>query len=152
MSFTGFLIRRALTVIPLLIGVVFVTFMLIRIGGLDPVGKLAGAVPAAQRLVDARVRGERVLILGDFDADGATATALCVSCLRALGFPDVVYVVPNRIEYGYGLSPAIAEHAATLGPDLIVTVDNGVSSVEGVRAAATICRPSHGEWLIGFST
>lgn len=102
---------------------------------LIPVGRLAGAAAAAERLVDARGRGERILILGDFDADGATATALCVSCLRALGFPDVVYVVPNRIEYGYGLSPAIAEYAASLGPDLIVTVDNGVSSIDGVRRA-----------------
>jgi len=102
---------------------------------LIPVGRLAGAAPAAQRLIDARDRGERILILGDFDADGATATALCVSCMRALGFPDVVYVVPNRIEFGYGLSPAIADHAAALKPDLIVTVDNGVSSIEGVRRA-----------------
>ncbi|MBT8443797.1 MAG: single-stranded-DNA-specific exonuclease RecJ [Gammaproteobacteria bacterium] len=102
---------------------------------LIPVGRLAGAAPAARRLIDARDRGERILVLGDFDADGATATALCVSCMRALGFPDVVYVVPNRIEFGYGLSPAIADHAATLSPDLILTVDNGVSSVDGVRRA-----------------
>lgn len=100
-----------------------------------PVGAFAGALAAADRLADALERGERVLILGDFDTDGATATALCVSCLRAMGFEDVAYLVPNRIEFGYGLSPAIADEAARLSPDLIVTVDNGVSSVDGVRRA-----------------
>lgn len=102
---------------------------------LIPVGELAGARPAAARLVHAWERRERVLILGDFDTDGATATALCVSCMRAFGFADVTYLVPNRIEFGYGLSPAIADQAAGLSPDLIVTVDNGVSSIEGVRRA-----------------
>ncbi len=100
-----------------------------------PVGAFVGALAAAERLADARDRGERVLILGDFDADGATATALCVSCLRAMGFEDVVYLVPNRIEFGYGLSVAIADEAAKLAPALIVTVDNGISSIDGVRRA-----------------
>ena len=102
---------------------------------LIPVGELAGARPAAARLVAAWERRERVLILGDFDTDGATATALCISCMRAFGFADVAFLVPNRIEFGYGLSPAIADQAAKLSPDLIVTVDNGVSSIEGVRRA-----------------
>lgn len=102
---------------------------------LIPVSEFAGTHAGAARLVEARQRGERVLILGDFDTDGATATALCVSCLRSLGFDDVVYLVPNRIEYGYGLSPAIADQAARLQPDLIVTVDNGISSLDGVRRA-----------------
>lgn len=100
-----------------------------------PVGDLGGAAAAAERLAQSRERDERVLILGDFDADGATAAALCVSCLRAFGFADVGYLVPNRIEYGYGLSPEIASQAAKLAPDLIVTVDNGVSSADGVRRA-----------------
>jgi len=100
-----------------------------------PVGALVGAAAAAVRLADARARQERVLILGDFDADGATATALCVSCLRAMGFDDVVYLVPNRVEFGYGLSVAIADEAVKLRPDLIVTVDNGVSSIDGVARA-----------------
>lgn len=102
---------------------------------LIPIGALVGAQAAAVRLVDARERQERILILGDFDADGATATALCVSCLRAMGFDTVSYLVPNRIEFGYGLSVAIADEAAKLRPDLIVTVDNGVSSIDGVRRA-----------------
>jgi len=105
------------------------------LAALIPVGEFAGAVAGAARLVAARERGERLLILGDFDADGATATALCLVCLRAFGFEDIDYLVPNRITYGYGLSPAIADLAAQLSPDLIVTVDNGVSSVEGVRRA-----------------
>jgi len=105
------------------------------LAALIPVGEFAGAVAGAARLVVARERGERVLILGDFDADGATATALCLVCLRAFGFEDVDYLVPNRITYGYGLSPEIADLAEQSHPDLIVTVDNGVSSVAGVRRA-----------------
>ena len=100
-----------------------------------PVGELVGARPAAERLIRAREQGERILILGDFDADGATATAVCVSCMTALGFEDVRYLVPNRIEYGYGLSPEIAAQAAALQPGVIVTVDNGISSIDGVRRA-----------------
>jgi len=102
---------------------------------LTPVGTLVGAGAAAKRLADARDRRERILILGDYDTDGATATALCVSCLRAMGFDDVVYLVPNRIEFGYGLSVAIADEAAKLQPDLIMTVDNGVSSIAGIDRA-----------------
>ncbi|MFQ5634361.1 MAG: single-stranded-DNA-specific exonuclease RecJ [Gammaproteobacteria bacterium] len=106
------------------------------LAALIPIGDLVGSAAAAARLVDAHQRGERVLVLGDFDADGATGTALCVTCLRALGFGDVAYLVPNRIELGYGLSPAIADQAAALHPDLIITVDNGVSSAPGIRRAA----------------
>ncbi len=104
------------------------------LSGLIPVGALNGDA-AAMRLADARERQERVLILGDFDADGATATALCVGCLRAMGFENVTYLVPNRIEFGYGLSVAIADEAAKLKPDLIVTVDNGISSIDGIARA-----------------
>lgn len=102
---------------------------------LIPVGELKAALPAANRLADCLARRERVLILGDFDADGATATALCVSILREMGFVDVVYLVPDRFKFGYGLSPAIVDEAARLSPALIVTVDNGISSIAGVRRA-----------------
>jgi single-stranded-DNA-specific exonuclease len=102
---------------------------------LIPVGELGAAQVAAAALAEARARGERVAIIGDFDADGATASALCVSCLRAMGFPDVIYLVPDRFRFGYGLSPAIAELAADRGADLLVTVDNGVSSIAGVLRA-----------------
>jgi single-stranded-DNA-specific exonuclease len=81
-----------------------------------------------------RARG-RILVVADFDADGATSCALVVRALREMGSADVRYVVPNRFEYGYGLTPEIVAIAAQQAPDLIVTVDNGISSVEGVRAA-----------------
>lgn len=102
---------------------------------LIPVSELKSAGAVAERLADAYVGQQRILILGDFDADGATGTALCVSCMREMGFQNVFFLVPNRIEYGYGLSPAIADQAAQLSPDLIMTVDNGISSIAGVRRA-----------------
>ncbi len=78
---------------------------------------------------------KRILIVGDFDADGATSTALGVRCLRKLGAMHVDYLVPNRFEYGYGLTPEIVALAAGRVPDLIITVDNGISSISGVEAA-----------------
>ncbi len=100
-----------------------------------PVGELPGVAAAAERLVHTRTRGERVLIIGDFDADGATATALAMNCLRAFGFTDPGFLVPDRFTLGYGLSPGIAELAAVRQPDLLLTVDNGITSFEGVRRA-----------------
>ena len=90
---------------------------------------------AAARLEQALQRQERVLIVGDFDADGATSTALAVHALRAFGLDSVDYLVPNRFEYGYGLTPEIVALARSRDPDLIITVDNGISSIDGVRAA-----------------
>lgn len=106
-----------------------------ELSALLPVGSLGGVEAAAAVLADARAAGSRVLVVGDYDADGATATALVVAALRALGFADVGYLVPNRFEFGYGLSPAIAELAAARGPAVLVTVDNGIASVEGVARA-----------------
>ena len=74
-------------------------------------------------------------MIGDFDADGATSTALVVSVLRQLGARHVDYLVPNRFEFGYGLTPGIVEVASQSGPELIITVDNGISSLEGVALA-----------------
>jgi single-stranded-DNA-specific exonuclease len=105
------------------------------LAALIPVGELPGVQAAAARLVAARGRGERVLVLGDFDADGATATALMVRVLTGLGFPDVQWLIPNRFALGYGLSPGLAELAARHSPALLVTVDNGVTSVAGVARA-----------------
>jgi single-stranded-DNA-specific exonuclease len=105
---------------------------------LVPVGTLPGIDAAVARLVRARADGERVVIVGDFDADGATATALMVRCLRAFGFGRVGFLVPDRLRFGYGLSPGVAEVAATGGPGLLVTVDNGIASVEGVARAAAL--------------
>jgi single-stranded-DNA-specific exonuclease len=79
-----------------------------------------------------------VLVVGDYDADGATATALMVTVMQQLGFADVGYLVPNRFEFGYGLSPAIADLAAARKPAVLVTVDNGVASVEGVARARAL--------------
>jgi single-stranded-DNA-specific exonuclease len=107
--------------------------LLCNLEKLAPVGSLAGAEAAAQLLL--RHRGARVLIIGDFDADGATSTALMVRALRAWGFAAVDFLVPNRFEFGYGLTPEIVAVAAERAPSLIVTVDNGISSNAGVAAA-----------------
>jgi single-stranded-DNA-specific exonuclease len=98
-----------------------------------PVGTLDGVEAAVQLLLAHRDR--RILVVGDFDADGATSTALIVRCLRAWGFASVDFLVPNRFEFGYGLTPEIVGLAAERAPTLIVTVDNGISSNAGVAAA-----------------
>lgn len=98
-----------------------------------PVGSLDGVAAAVELLLGFRDR--RVLVIGDFDADGATSTALIVRALRSWGYSTVDFLVPNRFEYGYGLTPEIVALAAQQHPDLIVTVDNGISSVAGVAAA-----------------
>ena len=90
---------------------------------------------AAARLADAVEQNQKILIVGDFDADGATSVALCLLALRAMGATNVDFLVPNRFDYGYGLSPEIVQLAATLAPNVIVTVDNGVASVDGVALA-----------------
>lgn len=90
---------------------------------------------AVEVLVEALTKQARLLIVGDFDADGATSTALAVSALKAFGAKNVSYLVPNRFENGYGLTPEIVDIAAKQQPDLIITVDNGISSVEGVERA-----------------
>ena len=100
---------------------------------LAPVGTLDGAAEAAQLLL--RHYQGRVLVVGDFDADGATSTALMLRALRGCGFAAVDFLVPNRFEYGYGLTPEIVAVAAERAPSLIVTVDNGISSHAGVAAA-----------------
>lgn len=91
---------------------------------------------AVALLLAAREQAEHIVIVGDYDADGATATALLYRALKAFGFAHVDYFVPDRFVYGYGLSPAIVEALVEQGPvDLIITVDNGIASVEGVDAA-----------------
>jgi single-stranded-DNA-specific exonuclease len=105
-----------------------------------PVGSLDG-VAAAARLLAAHRQG-RVLVVGDFDADGATSSALVVRALHSMKFCHVDFLVPNRFRFGYGLTPEIvALAAATRQPTLIVTVDNGVSSIEGVEAARALGIP-----------
>lgn len=102
---------------------------------LYPYATLRGIADAVALLVRAVQEGRRILVVGDFDADGATSTALALRALRAMGAAHVDFLVPNRFEYGYGLTPEIVAVAAGRHPDLIVTVDNGISSLAGVAAA-----------------
>ena len=102
---------------------------------LIPYQQLKGIDAAVDLLVVALEQRQRILIVGDFDADGATASTVGMLGLRLLGAAHVDYLVPNRFEYGYGLTPEIVEVALTRKPQLLITVDNGISSVEGVAAA-----------------
>ncbi len=115
-------------------GVRSLTDLNVSLGRLHPVSTLEGIHAAVDLLLQHRVGG-RVLIIGDFDADGATSTAVMVRALKAWGFKSVDFLVPNRFEFGYGLTPEIVALAATRSPTLIVTVDNGISSIGGVAAA-----------------
>ena len=103
---------------------------------LPPAG-LLGAAQAAQRLADALQGGQRICIVADYDCDGATACAVALRGLALLGAPrdTLAYVVPDRAVHGYGLTPAIVELAAAQRPDVLVTVDNGIASLEGVAHA-----------------
>ena len=105
------------------------------LSGLERPSALRDIDPAAERIARAVREGQRILLVGDFDADGATSVALGVSLLRAFGASSVDFVVPNRFEFGYGLSPEIVDLALLRAPELIITVDNGVSSVAGVERA-----------------
>jgi single-stranded-DNA-specific exonuclease len=89
---------------------------------------------AARLLADAIAQGERLLIVADYDADGATACAVGVKALRAFG-AKVDYLVPNRFEHGYGLTPEIVQEAAKRSPDVLITVDNGIAAVDGIAEA-----------------
>ena len=104
---------------------------------LPPEG-LTNISESAELLAEAVSAGASIVIVGDFDADGATSCALAVKCLKAFGLQDVSYLVPNRFEYGYGLSPEIVGVAAMRQPDIIITVDNGISSIDGVHAAQAL--------------
>ncbi|MFT7133597.1 MAG: single-stranded-DNA-specific exonuclease [Cyclobacteriaceae bacterium] len=113
-----------------------------------PPTTMLGLDVAGELLADCIVRQERILVVGDFDADGATSSVLLVDGLRTMGAEHVEYLVPNRFAYGYGLTPEIVQLAATgeisgsgpqgLPPQLIITVDNGISSIEGVALARSL--------------
>lgn len=102
---------------------------------LHPPAGLKGINAAVDLLREQLGRQGRILIVADFDADGATSCALILRALARMGFRHLDYIVPNRFEFGYGLTPEIVDLAAERAPDLIVTVDNGISSVTGVDAA-----------------
>ena len=104
------------------------------LAGLAPISSLENIDAAVELLLEKR--NEVIIVIGDFDVDGATSTALMLRCLREFGFSKVDYLVPNRFKFGYGLTPEIVRVAAKQKPALLVTVDNGVSSIEGVRTAA----------------
>ncbi len=99
-----------------------------------PPNQLTNSAAMAKLLADAIADKKKILIVGDYDADGATATAVAVKGLLSMG-AQVDFLVPNRFEYGYGLTPKIVQLAATMQPDVIVTVDNGIASVDGVFEA-----------------
>ncbi|ROU16650.1 single-stranded-DNA-specific exonuclease RecJ [Kluyvera ascorbata] len=96
---------------------------------------LTGVEKAVEMLHDAFEKELRIMVVGDFDADGATSTALSVLSLRAMGCHNVEYLVPNRFEDGYGLSPEVVDQAHARGAQMIMTVDNGISSHNGVDHA-----------------
>lgn len=102
---------------------------------LENFSALGGIDAAVEILADALARAQRILIVGDYDADGATSTAVMVRGLTAMGASQVDYLVPNRFEFGYGLSPEIVAVAAERSPDVLITVDNGIASIDGVSAA-----------------
>ena len=103
--------------------------------GMLPWQQLTGIDEAVTHLYNAMREGLRIIVVGDFDADGATSTALSVLALRSLGCDNVSYLVPNRFDDGYGLSPEVVDQAHARGAQLILTVDNGISSHAGVARA-----------------
>lgn len=109
------------------------------INKLLPFEQLKGVKDAASLMSDAIKNESTIVIVGDFDVDGATSTALAVKALRSMGAKKVEFLVPNRFEFGYGLTPEIVQVAVErFSPDVIITVDNGISSIEGVKAAKAL--------------
>jgi single-stranded-DNA-specific exonuclease len=111
-----------------------------KLADLLPPKTLRAIEAAAEHLADALARQERLLIIADYDCDGATACAVGVRALRMLGAAaaSVDFIVPNRFEYGYGLTPEIVQLAAQRKPDWLITVDNGIASVDGVATAQAL--------------
>lgn len=109
-----------------------VDYSLVRLLNYD---QLKGIDVAANLIADAVSHDQRLLVIGDYDADGATSTALMLRALRRFAARHVHYLVPNRFEYGYGLTPEIVAVAKDYTPDMLITVDNGISSIDGVEAA-----------------
>lgn len=104
------------------------------LSGIVPPDQLTNNTQMAKLLADAIAANKRMLIIGDYDADGATATTVAMKGLKQMG-AQVDFLVPNRFEYGYGLTPEIVQLASTLHPDILITVDNGIASVDGVAVA-----------------
>jgi single-stranded-DNA-specific exonuclease len=100
-----------------------------------PYRQLKGIAQACELFHEALLSSQKIIVVGDFDADGATSTALTILALRLLGFTNIDYLIPNRFDYGYGLSPEIVDLAIGKGAQLLMTVDNGISSIKGVAYA-----------------
>lgn len=107
----------------------------LELSGLLRPDTMQGLSQAAKIVADAMAADDSILIVGDFDADGATSTSICMLALRMMGAHRVNYLIPNRFDYGYGLSPEIVAVAKEQGAELLITVDNGISSIDGVAAA-----------------
>lgn len=107
-------------------------YSLAKLIGID---LLKGMDQAVEYIIGAIKNKQKILIVGDFDADGATSTAVCLRALHMLGHESVDFLVPNRFDFGYGLSPELVAVACENKPDLLITVDNGISSIQGVAAA-----------------
>jgi len=122
-------------------GVLSATDLERSVKGMLPWQQLSGVEKAVEALYNAFREGLRIVVVGDFDADGATSTALSVLGLRQLGCSNVTYLVPNRFEDGYGLSPEVVDQAHARGAQLILTVDNGISSHAGVDRAHALGIP-----------
>ncbi|HBG94532.1 MAG TPA: single-stranded-DNA-specific exonuclease RecJ, partial [Chromatiaceae bacterium] len=113
----------------------------INLADLLPANDLLGIESAAELLADSIGRRARITVVGDFDADGATGSAVAILGLRALGAEDVRYLTPSRFKHGYGLSPAVVDAAESAKPDLLITVDNGIASIAGVARARELGIP-----------
>ena len=110
----------------------------LKVAQLHAIDSLIGLDQACQVLYQALVNNVSTFVIGDFDADGATSTALMMEALTALGSTNHHFLVPNRFEYGYGLTPEIVEIAASQGAQLLITVDNGISCLAGVKRAKAL--------------
>ncbi len=128
--------------LPLILQQIYVSRGIHSIGYIDksldqllPIDALSNIQQASELIHHALRDQKRILVIGDFDADGATSSTLAVKALRAFGAKTVEFLVPNRFEYGYGLTPEIVKVALQWKPDLIITVDNGIASLEGVQFA-----------------
>lgn len=119
-------------------GIVSAQELELKVAQLSPVTSLKGIEKACQLLHTAFIDNINICIIGDFDADGATSTALMIEALTSFGHKNHQFIVPNRFEYGYGLTPEIVDIAAQQGAKMLVTVDNGISCIAGVERAKTL--------------
>ncbi len=107
----------------------------LQLKSLIPISSLYNSINAAKVIADFLSDNKKILIIGDFDADGASSCTLAILAIKAMGYNNIDFLIPNRFEFGYGLTSEIVEQAKKKSPDLIITVDNGISSIDGVNTA-----------------